>query len=208
MSDTPPNPAELSPPAPAHAEQPPIPIQPPERWENPKEQAPMLDVHPAHHAASTWRDFLIHIATIVLGLLIAIGLEQTVEYFHHRHQLKEIRQELSAERDENRAILQKNLEAVKTIRSQLDRNMALLREYQSSHVPLAGKLYYSSNLYRTPDAVWQSAQQGGALGLMPHDELRANVYLYEVFTSFIEAVHAFYTQADIAHALPHRPPDG
>ena len=24
----------------------------------------MLDVHPAHHAASTWRDFFIHIATI------------------------------------------------------------------------------------------------------------------------------------------------
>lgn len=40
----------------------------------------MLDVHPAHHAASTWRDFFIHIVTIVIGLLIAIGLEQTVEH--------------------------------------------------------------------------------------------------------------------------------
>ena len=36
----------------------------------------MLDVHPAHHAANTWRDFFIHIATIVLGLLIAVSLEQ------------------------------------------------------------------------------------------------------------------------------------
>jgi hypothetical protein len=188
----------------------PVPPQP--ETTHPPETAPepdpMLDVHPPHHAASTWRDFLIHIATIVLGLLIAIGLEQTVEYCHHRHQLKEIRQELSAERDENRAILQKNLEAVKTIQAQLDRNMALLREHQRSHVPLAGKLAYSSNLYRTPDAVWQSALQGGALGLMPHDELRANVYLYEVFTSFMEAVHAFYTQAEIAEAITHRSPDG
>jgi hypothetical protein len=46
--------------------------------ENEKEQTPMLDVHPAHHAASTWRDFFIHIATIVLGLLIAISFEQLV----------------------------------------------------------------------------------------------------------------------------------
>ena len=46
----------------------------------------MLDVHPPHHAANTWRDFLIHIATIVIGLLIAVGLEQTVEAIHHRHQ--------------------------------------------------------------------------------------------------------------------------
>jgi len=65
--------------------------------EAPQESTPMLDVHPAHHAASTWRDFFIHIATIVLGLLIAIGLEQTVEYFHHQHQLRELRQGLIAD---------------------------------------------------------------------------------------------------------------
>jgi hypothetical protein len=47
--------------------------------ETAKEHEPMLDVHPAHHAASSWKEFLIHIATIVLGLLIAIALEQTVE---------------------------------------------------------------------------------------------------------------------------------
>jgi hypothetical protein len=57
----------------------------------------MLDVHPAHHAASTWRDFFIHIATIVLGLLIAVGLEQTVEFFHHRHQAHQLREDLRAE---------------------------------------------------------------------------------------------------------------
>jgi hypothetical protein len=44
----------------------------------------MLDVHPPHEAAHSWRDFFIHIATSVVGLLIAIGLEQTVEHFHHR----------------------------------------------------------------------------------------------------------------------------
>ncbi len=168
----------------------------------------MLDVHPAHHAATTWRDFFIHIATIVLGLCIAIGLEQTVEHFHHRHQLQQARAELLVELNENQEILRKNLEEVKTLQSQLDRNMALLREHQSSHAPLAGKLDYSSHLYRTPDGVWQSVQQGGALSLMPHDELSANVYLYEVFTSFMDAVHAFNTQTEIAGAIAHRSPDG
>ena len=46
----------------------------------------MLDVHPPHEAAHSWKDFFIHIATIVIGLLIAIGLEQTVEWVHHRHE--------------------------------------------------------------------------------------------------------------------------
>jgi hypothetical protein len=46
----------------------------------------MLDVHAPHEPIYTWKGFLIHIATIVIGLLIAVGLEQGVEYVHHRHQ--------------------------------------------------------------------------------------------------------------------------
>jgi hypothetical protein len=57
----------------------------------------MLDVHPPHAPTHTWRDFLLHIATIVIGLLIAIGLEQSVEYLHHRRQLAETREALRIE---------------------------------------------------------------------------------------------------------------
>jgi hypothetical protein len=46
----------------------------------------MLDVHPPHHPTHGWRDFFVHIATITVGLLIAIGLEQTVEAMHNSHQ--------------------------------------------------------------------------------------------------------------------------
>ena len=48
--------------APASQETAPVP-------ETAKEHEPMLDVHPAHHAANSWKEFFIHIATIVLGLL-------------------------------------------------------------------------------------------------------------------------------------------
>jgi len=44
------------------------------------------EVHPPGGPVHTWRDFLLHIVTITIGLLIAVGIEQTVEYFHHRHQ--------------------------------------------------------------------------------------------------------------------------
>ncbi len=61
----------------------------------------MLDVHPPHEAAHTWKDFFIHIATIVVGLCIAIGLEQIVEFFHHRHEVRDTREKLHQERLEN-----------------------------------------------------------------------------------------------------------
>ncbi|MEI6466236.1 MAG: hypothetical protein WCQ89_16035 [Verrucomicrobiota bacterium] len=44
------------------------------------------EVHPPGGSVHTWKDFLVHIVTITVGLLIAVGIEQTVEYFHHRHQ--------------------------------------------------------------------------------------------------------------------------
>lgn len=38
-----------------------------------------MEVHPPEHPIFTWKQFFSHMAVIVLGLLIAIGLEQTVE---------------------------------------------------------------------------------------------------------------------------------
>ena len=57
----------------------------------------MLDVHAPHQSTHTWADFFIHIGTIAVGLLLAIGLEQLVEHLHHRHQAVELRENLQAE---------------------------------------------------------------------------------------------------------------
>ncbi|HEX9138845.1 MAG TPA: hypothetical protein VF848_03595 [Steroidobacteraceae bacterium] len=54
----------------------------------------MLEPHAPHEAIQTWRGFFVHIATIVVGLIIAVGLEQTVEYFHHRHQRNYLEQQM------------------------------------------------------------------------------------------------------------------
>ena len=87
---------------------------------------PMLDVHAPHEAIHTWKNFFIHLATISIGLLIAIGLEQTVEYVHHRHQVAELMQKLRAETLENREILQTNLGETDRITSVVDDNLRSL----------------------------------------------------------------------------------
>ncbi|MGA7156068.1 MAG: hypothetical protein WBY53_04440 [Acidobacteriaceae bacterium] len=57
----------------------------------------MIDLHPPEHTVHTWRDFFIHIATICVGLLIAIGLEQSVEAIHRQHERAELRESLNRE---------------------------------------------------------------------------------------------------------------
>jgi len=54
----------------------------------------MLDVHARHLSIHTWKDFLMHIATITIGLLIAVGLEQSVEVLHHRHQREQLEEQM------------------------------------------------------------------------------------------------------------------
>jgi hypothetical protein len=49
--------------------------------------------------------FFIHIATIVIGLLIAISLEQMVEFFHHREQRHQLLEDLRREAEERVHIL-------------------------------------------------------------------------------------------------------
>jgi hypothetical protein len=63
---------------------------------------PMLDVHAPHETVHTWRDFFIHIATIVVGLIIAIGLEQSVEAIHRHHERIQLQHDLRAEAINNR----------------------------------------------------------------------------------------------------------
>ena len=167
----------------------------------------VLDVHPPLSAIHGWRDFFIHIATITIGLLIAIGLEQTVEYFHHLDQLSVARREIGDELNENRRIADVNDAEFTRVKSELARDMDILRAGQSAHAPLSG-LNYGWLFYRTPDGAWQTAKQNGALGLMPHDELRGYVYDYAVFSAFMEALTAANIAMEEAGAIARRAPDG
>lgn len=142
----------------------------------------MLDVHDAHHAASTWREFFIHIATICVGLLIAIGLEQTVEFFHHRHQVEETRRELARERDLNKQRYQlfyQELDRAAHILSADGEVLAFLRTHpHASPAQWPAQLDYSVALIPYSDAAWKTAQLSGVLNYMPHAEVKRYDELY------------------------------
>ncbi len=89
----------------------------------------MLDVHAPHEPIHTWKSFFIHIATIVVGLLIAVGLEQAVELVHHRHQVAETRESLRLERDSNRKNFVKDSRLWRWETVELENNLLVLQIY-------------------------------------------------------------------------------
>ena len=130
----------------------------------------MLDVHPPHEAAHTWKDFFIHIATIVIGLLIAIGLEQTVEAIHHRHQAHQLEESLDQEIAKNLAILRKDTTLMETIHRVEEQNKASFEDTRASHgkIPLQYMDFDPTPEWQPPaNAVWASAHDNGTLSLLP-----------------------------------------
>ena len=63
----------------------------------PETSSPMLDVHASHESIHTWKDFSIHIATIVVGLFIAVALEQSVEAINRHSEVAALREDLHQE---------------------------------------------------------------------------------------------------------------
>ena len=139
------------------------------------EPAPMLEVHAPHETVHTWKDFFIHMATIVLGLLIAIGLEQTVEAIHHSRQRRELRESLERE---SRQILKDSIEteAAESVYVTFDeQRIAQLREAASGHGPFPGRPPNPKTVefYFPDDPIWRSAKTSGLVDLLTQPEINA-----------------------------------
>jgi hypothetical protein len=142
----------------------------------------MLDVHPPDHAAHTLRAFLIHIATIVIGLLIAIGLEQTVEYIHHRSEVRDARESLLLERRANAirfaAETQELLREIPSFKQNVA-VFAYLRDHPGAPPDKwPGQLGGVILKIQYADAVWRTAQQSNVLQFMPAAEVEQTGDLY------------------------------
>lgn len=150
---------------------------------NPQLVTPMLDVDPPHHAISSWRDFFIHIATIVVGLLIAIGLQQTVESIHDHHELNATRQALLHEQQSNDKAWADDEGDWRRTFVELKNNLAVL-EYIKHHpstpqTALPGELRWSQLPFHWNHAAWDAAQRKGIVQRMSPEEANGYLEYYE-----------------------------
>jgi hypothetical protein len=156
-----------------------------------KEDEAMLDVHPAHHAASSWKEFFIHIATIVLGLLIAVGLEQAVEWVHHRREVAEVREELRAEREVNKELFQRETATWRWEAVELENNLmvlAYLKEHPGTpDEKLPGSLAWFRDSAGYREAAWDAAQSSGVTSLMPREEVEGYEHTYHELKAISDA---------------------
>jgi hypothetical protein len=130
----------------------------------------MIDIHAPHETAHTWTDFFIHIATIVVGLCIAVGLEQTVEALHRENQREELIHDFRNELTHNLSVIDDNQTRLATARAWEKASLTALTQAQ----PAAGFVTVTLPqragnwaVFSTSGAVWTIAKSSGKAGLLP-----------------------------------------
>ena len=127
-----------------------------------------MDVHAPHEPIHTWKDFTLHLATITIGLLIALGLEGLVEAAHHRHLLHQAETNLRAEVSSNRQTLAGDEKQLDGTEQEIESDLKLLTAVKT-HQPTSGQLAENWEWNSMDSAAWNTARDTGAIALMPYE---------------------------------------
>lgn len=157
----------------------------------------MLDVHAPEHTPHSVRDFFLHIFTITIGLLIALGLESLVEWRHHVHLGHEAAANIRRELDSNRKEVQLVLAAVPQEQQGLKDLADLLKQREAGKPTNLKRAEVGFTLATLRDASWQTASATGALTYIPYDEAQRFAEVYQLQKQF-DALQSGALQPGIA----------
>jgi len=155
------------------------------RTEAAQDEEPDVDIH-APHAAKSWREFLIEIGTIVTGILIALALEQSVEWLHERRIAGEAREAVRAEVRENFWWINARASAEPCIARRLHEIDALLTSAergQSFAIPQRLGLVPHIKLTKLR---WEANSQAGRTSLFSGEEQRLLTNFYFSTDQFLQ----------------------
>ena len=179
----------------------------------------MREIHPPHSGTSSLKEMLTHIGVIVIGLLIAVGIERAVELTREHYLVQETREALLKERRLNIALWAVEQEHFQIVLAEYQTNLSIL-QYLRRHPgaePATWPGVFSYGSLRTVFAgsAWRVAAQSRVFEYMPGNEVASNTELYRRLESYNEAKQQFnelaaegrvarIEDADIAHYSPQQ----
>jgi hypothetical protein len=137
-----------------------------------------MDIHPPHQPIHTWKDFLVHLLTITIGLFIALTLEASIESLHHRHLVRDARRNLHQEIQANHAQYAANARRLQDNRDQLNRDIVQLRQLRDGKVPEHPNLSWNWDWDSYDEAAWNTARESGAVPYMDAESISMYSSIY------------------------------
>jgi hypothetical protein len=144
-----------------------------------------MDIHPPLGPLMSWREILLHLGIVTIGILIALSLEGLVEWNHHRHLVREARENIRIEIEDNQKELTGHLKQVEKIRSDYHAILQWIADLRKSHKSSIHSLSVTFNRAELQNTSWSTAQVMGALSLMSYSEVKKDAALYQVQDEFV-----------------------
>lgn len=142
------------------------------------------DIHPPHQAAHSWRDIVVHLATITVGLFIALSLEGCLEWQHHRHLVHEARANIRSEIQDNLNSIRDALTEIHQQQKMVEADMVTFDTLQKNpHAQGVSINFHFSNT-TLQHASWDTARETGALSYMPYAEVKSYSQLEDIRQEF------------------------
>ena len=148
----------------------------------------MLDVHAPHVSIQGWRDFLLHILTITIGLFIALSLEGSLSWLHRRRLVQEAEANMRSEIRANANALNEVSADIHSGRDDLAHDVGVLREIIRTHKTSDNSSMQINFHLKTLDNLsWKTAQSTDALSLMPYARTKQYAEIYNMQEAFDSA---------------------
>ena len=131
------------------------------------------------------KEFFIHIGTVTIGILIALSLEGLMEWNHHRHMVREARENIRAEIEDNQRELAGHLTQASKNRAEQQNILKWIGDLEKTHTTSIHELSISFNLADLRHTSWTTAQTVGSLSLMNYAEVKRDAAVYELQDEFL-----------------------
>ncbi|AFL86964.1 hypothetical protein Terro_0625 [Terriglobus roseus DSM 18391] len=140
----------------------------------------MLEVHPPHKPIHGTGEFFLHLFTITIGLLIAVGIEAGVERWHHHELAESARASMNAEIRRNATKVNDAVANIEKEQDVMRRNSDAIAVVQSDP---KGKhdlnLEATYNITGLDKTAWLTAGATSALSYMPYEDAKKLSGIYK-----------------------------
>ncbi len=162
-----------------------------------------MEIHAPEKPIHSKKEFIFHMFTVVLGILIALALDGMVTWAHHRILVREARANIATELRNNKEIIQKAVPEILAREKQLQGMISTIDEVEKGRklLPTAhiGYTFASYEIYST---AWKTASVSGAVTHMEYDQLKAYTDAYDLQQDFLTVqAQGFAAVGDLAAAM-------
>ena len=144
-----------------------------------------MEIHPLEGGIHSLKQFLLHLLTITVGILIALGLETSVQWAHHRALVREAQANLAAEIQENQRELETRLQQVEDTKRELREIAMFTRDMRSGPKEQSKRVTLGWRLAELHSTSWDTANATGAAAYMDYDTVKRYTEIYDRQKQFL-----------------------